>query len=334
MTSLPTLSPFSLYSRFLRQGTIAEPKGVPEPRFALQATVYWVRALNLLAKAHPIDWPTMLSFYSAVRKATLTDQAKNTVFEQLLMSLHHLSSLRAMSGAVKRVDIGRSAIVTWYYGIYHAASAMIAAQHGTHQDSHAETSNVWDRELTGRQLVAPPFDMRLTSLVEATTKVEIANLLAGASARPVHEEPTSIADAHAACVSYLSGSADYYRWLICEDIRGSREFKTLGVKDFRTNAAKALRDGRFAGRTLGFVHQAFRYRGKANYREALFISYGLQVETLLNGFNENLADVLHAFLTMAGAFCSKRIGKAEWGQFTADLDQNLPLTITPAKIWA
>ena len=50
------------------------------------------------------------------------------------------------------------------------------------------------------------------------------------------------------------------------------------------------------------MHQAFRYRGKANYRDALFLTYEAQVGTVLDGFIADLETVLTAFLTAAGHF--------------------------------
>src|SRR5258708_4136329 len=37
-------------------GTLAEPNGAPEPRFALQGTVYWMRALAILVADAKIGW--------------------------------------------------------------------------------------------------------------------------------------------------------------------------------------------------------------------------------------------------------------------------------------
>ena len=70
---------------------------------------------------------------------------------------------------------------------------------------------------------------------------------------------------------YLSGSAKWYAWKTTEEVRKSPAYKALGVSDFRTKAARSLRDACLSPRTMGFVHQASGYRGKANYREALFL---------------------------------------------------------------
>jgi len=72
--------------------------------------------------------------------------------------------------------------------------------------------------------------------------------------------------------------------------------------------AKQLRDDKLRGRSAGFLHQAFRYRGKANYRDALFLTYEARVGKVIEGFIHDLEIVLRAFVIMAGAFCAIRAG--------------------------
>jgi hypothetical protein len=122
-------------------GTLSEPNGTPEPRFALQSTVNWMRALAIVAKNEKIDWSSMQLSYVNVQRANLPEREVNTVFEQLLMSLHHLTALRAVANAGSPRDLARVAVMTWYYGIYCATSAMIAAKDGSLQDDHTGTAN-------------------------------------------------------------------------------------------------------------------------------------------------------------------------------------------------
>lgn len=327
----PFLTSFFLHKRFTEQGTLSEPDGVPEPRFALQGTVNWMRALAILVKAEGINRDSMTGIYSSVSKATLSDPAINTIFEQLLMSLHHLSGVRAMAGRDNSVDLARSAIVTWYYGIYHAASAMIAAQDGSHQDNHGETANAWDRQFAALMLIPRPFGYRVTSMVKKVVEAEIVAMRAGNSF-DLNTQPTNEVQAQGACLSYLKGSVEWRVWLFEQELK-RKELKKLELTNFRTKQAQQLRDERLDGRSFGFVHQAFRYRGKANYREALFISYGNQVAPMLADFYADLAVVLEGFLAMSGAFCARRVGAKLWNEFFDDLTSNSPLSVTPSDLW-
>lgn len=324
-------APKFLYHRFTNQGTLSEPDGVPEPRFALQGTVNWMRALAILTNAEGINCDTMAERYLSVSKANLTNPAINTVFEQLLMSLHHLSAVRAMAGRDNSVDLARSAIVTWYYGIYHAASAMIAAQDGSHQDNHGETANAWDRQFAALNSIPRPFGFRVTSMVKKVAEAEIVAMRAG-NTFDLNTHPSNEEQALGACLSYLKGSVEWRVWQFEEDLK-RKELKKLNLSDFRTKQARQIRDERLDGRSLGFVHQAFRYRGKANYREALFISYGNQVAPMLADFYADLTAVLEGFLAMSGAFCARRIGSKLWNEFIDDLIGNSPLSVTPTDLW-
>lgn len=320
-----------LLDRFTTQGTLTDPEGIPDPAFSLPGTLNWMRALAILVADENIGPATMLARFAAVNKGGLSDQAINTAFEQLLMSLHHLASLKAIASLPNRIDPARSAIVTWYYGIFHAASAMIAAQDGSQQDNHGETANAWDRQFAMRTLIPRPFHYRVTTLVAKAVEQEIS-VLRGQNSFVLDSEPMNVDQALGACMSYLKGSAAWRAGYIEEDLR-RRELKALGLTNFRTKQAQTLRDERLAGKAFGFVHQAFRYRGKANYREALFISYGGHVEPMLANFHQDLFLVLEAFLCMAGALSARRIGKELWNLFHDDVTANAHLLVKPDQLW-
>jgi len=56
------------------------------------------------------------------------------------------------------------------------------------------------------------------------------------------------------------------------------------------------------------IHQAIRFRGKANYREALYLAHGKTVEGVVSSFTRDMADVLEGFLGVAGGFTFHRLG--------------------------
>lgn len=323
-----------LQDRFLQQGTLSDPGGVPDPTYALPGTLNWMRALAILVDASTITPDSVKAACLAAnvtKGANLTDQAKNTIFEQLLMSLHHLSALQAMTALPAKIDTARSSIVTWYYGIFHAASAMIAAQDGSYQDNHAETANSWDRQFKGRPYIPSPFGHRVTTLVKKDMEAEIEALRSG-NTYDLNTPPVTPSQAFGACMSYLKGSANWRREYIEEEVR-IRELPKHGFENFRKRAAQEIRDKRLEGKCFGFVHQAFRYRGKANYREALFISYGQHIEAMLHNYPGDLVTVLKGFLCLAGTFSSIRIGKPLWNEFIDDLEDNTSLLAKPKTIW-
>ena len=180
----------------------------------------------------PYDKKGIQPFYASVQRSTaLSDPAINTVFEQLLMSLHRRTALRTMRG--QELNLARAAIMTWYYGIYCAASAMIAAKDGTQQQDHVGTANVWDRQIVANGHAMAPFSYRLTTLENPAAEQEIATLR-GSISFNTSSRPSNASEAFGACISYLSGTREYRVWQVCEDLK-QKELPKLGLTDFRKN---------------------------------------------------------------------------------------------------
>ena len=119
-----------------------------------------------------------------------------------------------------------------------------------------------------------------------------------------------------------------------EEVKNSAEFKDLKVSNFRSKNAQIVRDKRLNKKGMGFLHQAIRYRGKANNRETLFLGYGKSAETIMSEFVDDQAFVLRKFLCMAGAFASRRLGKDLWKEFVNDVDKHSAFTSKALDIWA
>jgi hypothetical protein len=258
---------------------------------------------------------------------------ENTVLEQLFLGLHHLSALERMKDVSPCTDVARIGILAWYYGVSNAASAMIAAQSGSFQEDHSGTARMWDSDIAARGLAMEPFSWRVSSLVEAVFSPEVQAYRSG-SVGNLQIKPNTHPDAIGVAAGYLSGSAKWYAWKSTEDVRRSAEYKKLGVSDFRKKVARELRDARLSQRSIGFVHQASRYRGRANYREALFLAYGKSTEATLKDFVADQASVLRAFLAMAGAFSSRKLGRTLWDEFVSDVDANRAFSTSATSVWS
>jgi hypothetical protein len=320
----------TLYDRIIVQGTINEPGGKPEPQYALPSTVNWMRAIAMLSA--PINWTAAGEKYLGETRRHIPDLEVNTVLEQLFLSLHHLSALEELALSSSPATVGRLGILAWYYGLSNAASAMTAAKCGSFQEDHAGTARLWDSEIAKPGLAMEPFSWRVSSLIEATFQQEVASYGVSSTAA-LQTRPTNLAQAKAAAAAYLSGSAKWHVWKITKDVRNSKEFKSLSVANFRTKDARQLRDTRLSSRAMGYLHQAVRYRGKANYREALFLAYGPLTGQALAGFVSDQSTVLRAFLIMARAYCSRKLGRTTWAEFVADVDANRAFSTSTSGIW-
>lgn len=59
---------FSLYNRLTLQGTLSEPKGIPDPRYALPSTIHWMRSLCMLVEDQNLGYKSAQTFYSGINK--------------------------------------------------------------------------------------------------------------------------------------------------------------------------------------------------------------------------------------------------------------------------
>ena len=94
---------------------------------------------------------------------------------------------------------------------------MIAAQDGTHQTDHAGTARYWDNAFAMRNLVMTPFELRVSSILKNVVGTEIAALRQGNSFA-LTSPATNSADARGALCAYLSGSTDFYRWRVEQEM--------------------------------------------------------------------------------------------------------------------
>lgn len=325
---------FYLKNRILNQGTLSNPEQGSNPDFALKAFVNWIRALRLLVEDEHIEFQNMVQKYRTTQKCNLNDPEVNTVLEHLLLSLHQLSSLKSFQTCDNQSDVARMASVAWYYGIYDAGTAMVAAQSRSLQNTHTDTAREWHNQLIERDNVVYPFDLKLSSLEQKLAELELRNYSYDKTSRLI-DRPTNIKEANECACAYLSGSRDWWAKRVEQRIKDKNsEFKKLEVSDFRTKKAREIRDKALSRWGISFLHLAYRFRGKANYRDALFLAYGIATEFYLDEFVSDLTIVLEAFLIMSGAFCSRRLGDDFWQKFIEDVHFFKSFSLSPRDIWA
>ncbi|PAU79788.1 hypothetical protein CK501_11335 [Halovibrio salipaludis] len=296
------------------------------PRFAYQSTVNWMAALSILCDSEAFSPEAMRSFYLAVPRRTVNEEADTWCFENVFMMLHNMEALGEMSRKCEPLPVIRSAIITWYYTIYYAASGMVAAASGAKPETHAETAKTWHSDIAIRGHAIGPFGLHLNTLVPREVKAEVERLREG-NRFALTKEATDEADAWGACVAYLSGTAGYEQEKVERLVRASRQFKELGVSNFKTKRAAQLRDARLGKKPVNFLTQASRYRGKANYRDSIYLSYGANRTETLNTFLSNLDNVASSFATMACRYMARRVEKGAWERFVEDLDNNSQITV-------
>lgn len=324
----------SLYERMREHGTLSEtPDEIPDTVFALPSTLNWMRAEAMLVTNCNLNFHSAQIFYKKkAQRKNLTDPQLNSVLEQLLFSLNQIAALRGMAAVPNKADVARVGIVTWYYGVYGAASAMIAAADSSFPETHAATARQFDQQFVMRKLVLKPFSDRLSNVKQPTIKSELLEPRSRGNGT-LTKVPKTVEQAWGCHAEYLSGTASWENKAIVQRIRSSPEFKALGVESFRGSAARALRDNALSKKSIAFLHQASRYRGKANYRDAIYLAYGKSVPSLTDGFIDDLTAVLTAFSAMAAGYCSVRMGRERWNEFVNDLEKQRAISLSPLDVW-
>lgn len=309
-----------------------EAKDQAEPRFAFQGTVNWMRALAEVVKSGSTSDDELTAIYAGVQRRPVNRIADTSVFENMFMAHHNLASLHAMNDDIESpYDTCRSAIVAWYYATYFSASAMVAASSGSIQETHAATAKVWQADIVEKNLIPYPFNMYLSSLVHKTMEDEIKEHRKD-NRYDLNDRAEDAEMAHGALVSYLKGTHGYKKWEAEERIKTSREFKALGVDNFRTKLARELRDKLLDKGQVNYLVQAFRFRGKANYRDSIFLSYGPDQEDTISQFVEDLLNASRGFIRSAAYYSSKRVERGAWSEFINDIDENSRLSISTDEI--
>lgn len=299
----------------------------PKPRFALQGTVNWMRALAILVDGPDVGDETLERHYRGVQRRVVNEDADTRVFENVLMAFHNLASVTAINAdQTHKYDVVRSAIISWYYTIYFSASAMVAAASGANPDTHASTAKVWQSDIVQSNLTVKPFSLFLSSLVIADVEKKI-QIYRGANQHDLNVYPQNKEEAWGCVVSYLNGTADYEKCRIEDRVRSSREFAKLGVADFRKKVAIELRDRHLSKGFVNFIVQSFRYRGKANYRDSIFLSYGDDRSELIDAFTVDLVRVAYKFLRMTSCYVSRRVERGTWDSFLRDLEEHSRISV-------
>ncbi|MCI0560716.1 MAG: hypothetical protein MN733_19710 [Nitrososphaera sp.] len=288
-----------------------------------------MRALSILVNKGAFEDKKIKDHYKTVGRRNHNPEADTLVFENMMMAFHNQASLVRLTEDVRHpYDVCRSAIISWYYGTYFTCSAMIAATSGSKQETHAHTAKVWQSDIVDHGLVMPPFSLNLSSLVKNVIEKEISTYR-GSNKFDLNTYAENDVEAWGAVVSYLNGTWEYEKWRVEERVKASREFKALGVDSFRTKTARELRDTQLAKNGVNYLIQAFRYRGKANYRDSIFLSYGHDNSEKVKGFVQDLEIVSRVFQRMAAFYLSRRVEKGAWSDFIDDLAENSRLSLEP-----
>ena len=292
-----------------------------QPAFSLQSAVGWIQALRHESEAEhgkhtSRQFLRCRDFFKNSLGPAKNPPALALIFEPLFSSITQSMTLERMSAPEVAAPWGRpAAVITWYYAVYAAVRAMLAALGQTVGESHSAAMKAYAASLGAK--LPHPLNMHA---IRTSGETYTSRLPSHPKAKPYdlsRSFPGTSAAARGMLLQYLSGTCKWYVWRTKAKILSENK-----VRDFRTKSARELRDRRLQN-DIAFLHCAFRYRGKANYRDAIYLAYGSTDLAAASHFVEDLAASAR-FISLVGlAFVERRVGAKATTAFIKDLKKNL-----------
>jgi hypothetical protein len=292
-----------------------------EPQFAARSARSWMGALRLELHNEYGSTPEAQSqacrtlFTDSILPAR-SSRSNGEVFGPLYASLVHVHSLREITRQLHQAPaVQPIGVIQWYYALYFATRSMLMSQGQTIADNHSALKRAFVASLAG--VMPHPFNMVATRTEgeEYSLSLPSKSLAQSFDLQKLIEGNRD--RAQGMLLQYLKGTADYWTDEVKEDLRDKHK-----LQNFRTKQAQALRDARLE-QHLGFFHCAYRYRGKANYRDAVFLTYGARPDVGAKEFLEDLSSVAQFYFVCAAAFVARRLGPGTVRDFVQDCKANL-----------
>ena len=297
-----------------------KPRGL---RFTLITSTHWIRSLALLIEQKQLTYYELYTNFGQIKRKERSEEQLTNLFGSYVMALDYLTALHTIANAsgLDKTTLLRIAIVNWYYGIYNASQAMIWSSEGSCPESHSKTADSWYEYILKpkKSSIPSPFHYYVSSLVEGEDEKEINETITS----NIHDttKPQNADGARAMCASYLQGTAAWYREQEKAKVKKAQKFQ-----NFRTNRNQKIRDKHLNKQQVTFLHEAYRFRGKGNYRDAAFIPYfanAIESEEFL----KDLEIILAYFISQAFAYSHSVVQHFPAASFCADIQQNTVLRL-------
>jgi len=293
-----------------------------KPAFVLQSTLNWAHALafEILSEHGPDPASWVGSFNKGISSTVSAPPNPTPLLESVEPLISSISfalslSLRSIeSPSATAAWLRPAAVVVWYYALYGAVRSMLASVAQPSADDHRKTMRAYLGSLACR--LPHPFNMRAKWVANEDYQADLPSITNPSHFNLTKSFPGTRAAAQGMLLQYLVGTAGH-----CAD-RTKKQLSSQFPGGFKSAAARAARDARLE-KELGLMHCAFRYRGKANYRDALYLSYGQQSPAVAARFVEDLRVSAQAFAVLALIVIRRTRGQQVATDLCSDLSVSL-----------
>jgi len=298
-----------------------------KPRLALQSTLNWARALSFeITQEHgetPIEqYESCMKVYCSNTQGNGATLGNSAIFEPLFSALNNTLTIITLAHEPSKIDsrpwVLPGLIVSWYYAVYTSIRAILAANNISTPDTHAGVIKTLNNSFTNK--LPHPFNMQAAWVRNEEFDKKLPSYAdQGLQSRnPISNFDGTRKCAQEMLLAYLSGTTDREAGIIKERLKSKHK-----LTGFQTKDARQIRDEAFKQLQTNFLTCAFRYRGKANYRDAIFITYGAREILNRDEFLTALACSARFAFISALAFVCYRVGSSTTTKFIYDLTENL-----------
>jgi uncharacterized protein (UPF0332 family) len=293
--------------------------GHPDSKYATPAMYNWMKSLAMIIdSSDDFSHDNLVKLYSGKPRLKVEEDAKfiALTFDNVMMALNYHSSLKAMLNHSNHSDFLVNGVISWYYSIYNSAKAMLTANKQNLLDpNHSSVARMWYCDFVLSNKIPAPFNIGVSSL----SKEDEETLNYKENAREIDynlfKNPKNINEAEIGVKMYLSGLIKNERDKVEKNIK-----KDKGIENFRKKDNASIRDESFSKtKHIGFLNMAFRCRGKANYRDALFLTYNTDAVPRQKELIENMIKTTDAFLKLTSYYLYYRLPKDYWHILLDDL---------------
>ncbi len=312
-----------LYQQIQQENQLDNKKWKPE--FSLPSTLNWMQALSFeITQEHGTTSTSQFASCQSIFDKSVTRLERKIalapIFEPLFHSLTFAITLTSMvEDRTCRPWTFPSAIISWYYATYNAFRSIIEASGTDAPDHHAGLQ----RCLFGNNIrpkLPHPFNMVAVYKRNEEYSIELPSHTTEVVTVPLEQAfLNSHPQAQGMLLAYLKGTATW-------EVNKKKETllkENSKFKDFRGKEAQNQRNKQLQKKLpeVNFMHCAFRYRGKANYRDGIFLTYGSDDSRISLDFIKALETAAHFAFLCGLAYSEQRIGKSHTKNFLIDISQ-------------
>jgi hypothetical protein len=288
----------------------------------LQSTVTWAAALRFeIERKHGTTPDDQLDSCRRHFRSQQVDKGPRARLGQTYCGLFHSLSSASTLVSLDCNGSGRpwmypTAVVTWYYAHYHALRSLLLARNQNVGDSHAAVQKASNGIVC--RLLPHPYNMCARFDVHGNTIRTLPDAPGAVKAKLVTSFDETSQMAQGMLLNYLRSTANQKKAQIEKTILKENPQYT----DFKRKAAQDLRNAKLEGLEFNFMHCAFRYRGKANYRDPLYLTYGTRARDEYDRFLHNLTVSARFAFILGVAFAERAYGACATRTFIADMERN------------